>query len=168
MMTKEAFLTDISKWLYNSVCEHFSTKVHSEVFPMHIQGQDIEQDEKRKKDFFEIRTDGPHLSRLSPTRFDLEYQVNTLIHSTLDDKSFDRPYVDMGKVLPAFLSIPIYKYGGGPQDDDETLIGCLRVTKQGRKDAIRVSQFGVIDVSLGLIQATVEAHYHLEIDLKKL
>ena len=167
-MTYEDFASNIPKWLFLSVSQHFKEIVATSQFKMFVQGQAKTSSDKEQKDFFELRTDGPYLRpRKTKGFYSIEYQVNTLIQSTIDDKSFNRPYVDMGKILTAFVSIPVYRYGDGNLDD-ETFIGCLKTSKQGRLEEIRVNQFGIVDTALGLIQATIEAHYTLEIDLKKL
>ena len=167
-MTYQVFAANIPKWLFASIAEHFSNAAASPVYKMFIQGQQKTEDDSRQKDFFELRTDGPYIRpKNNRSRLNLEFQVNTLIQSTVDEHSASRPYVDTGKLLTAFVTIPIYRYGDG-NNDDQSLIGCAKVAKQGRLEEIRVNQFGVVDTALGLIQATIEAHYILEVDLKQL
>jgi len=159
------FSKNISRWLFLSVGQHFSEAVETPAFKMFIQGQQRSAEDAKLQHFCELRTDGPYLRPKSKGLYEIEYQVNTLIQTTDREQSFVGPYVDVGKVLPAFVSIPVFRYGDGNLDD-ESFIGCLKISKQGRTDEIRVDQFGIIEPALGIIQATIEAHYKLEILLK--
>lgn len=161
-MTKAQLLENLPRWLVASTHSHFETKIPQDKLKLFPEMYSKSEDERRIRDFAEFRFDGPNIRPKSPKRLDAYFEINLLIQSTMRDDNFHVPQVDIGLVLPAFTTIPIYKYGKGPLDD-QSLIGCAKITQQGRQTEVFVAQFGEIDPQLKLFQATVEAAYLLEL-----
>jgi hypothetical protein len=118
-----------------------------------------------QKDFIELRMDGPYLTELSKGYWKAYVEVNVLLQSAIDDANFHRIWTNIGIVAVAFTSIPIYKYGNGPEDDD-SLFGCMELLHDVReKQKTQISYFGKIAPSAEVQQATVEGHYELRVTI---
>jgi hypothetical protein len=140
------------------VHKHFVTKVTD--LPLFIEGQFRETNEE--KDYAEVRFDGPYAHEESRSFWVLDLEINVLVSSIPDEKDAHRIYKNVGKVAAAFERfIEVFRYGDNP-GDDSTLLGCL-IIKQSQNQTIFISHFGKIDPKVNLIQATVEAHYKMEI-----
>jgi len=147
----------IPRWILASVSKHFDARRES--LDMFIEGQ--HRDTQDKKNFIELRVDGPYFTELSKGYWRIYSEINVLVQSAMDDQNFHTIWTNIGIVAAAFTSIPVYKYGNGP-DDDGSLFGCMNLISEARgKERIQVSYFGKIAPSAELQQATVEGHYEM-------
>jgi hypothetical protein len=145
------------RWLFASVSEHFEN--NKGALTLFIEGQ--HRKTRDLKDFAELRVDGPYLTEVCKGVWRIFIEVNVLVQSAMDDANFHRIHTNVGIIVAAFTSIPVYKYGTGV-DDDESLLGCLTIVSDARgKERIQVSHFGKIDAATPLEQATVEGHYEM-------
>ena len=55
-------------------------------------------------------------------------------------------------------ALAIYRFGTGPDDDSDSLLGCL-TPRPGKNDSIRVLHFGQIETNDRLKQGMVDARY---------
>lgn len=161
-MTRAELLVHLSRWIYASSEKHFVNKIPQDRLPLFPEMYSKSEEERKLRNFCEFRLDGPRVRQRSPRYTEAYFEINILIQSTMRDSNFHIPQVDIGLVVPAFTSIPIYKYGQGSADDG-SLLSCATITPQGRQEEIIVSQFGEIDPQLKLFQATVETSYLLKI-----
>ena len=162
-MTRDELLLHLPRWLMASTHTHFETKIPQDKLKLFPEMYSKSALERGLRDFAEFRFDGPLIRPQTKNHGKAYFEINLLIQSTMRDSDFHVPQVDIGLVLPAFTAIPIYKYGNGP-DDDQSQIGCAKITRQGRTTEITVAQFGEIDPQLKLFQATVEAAYILDLN----
>lgn len=122
---------------------------------MYVEGQ--HQDPEGLDEYLEFRLDGPRIVELSKDYFRIECEINILAHLIKNDTDFHRIHRVCGIVTAAFVDIPLYRYG-----DDDSLFGCMtRIDNPGynRDNALIVAQFGQIDPTQKIEQATVEGHY---------
>lgn len=148
---------DWPRWIFASICKHFDDcKGNYDVF---IEGQYRNSD--IKKDFFELRIDGPYITEVNKNYYNLYLEVNVLVQSQMDDTNYHRIHTDVGYAASLFRNISLYKYGNGVNDTQE-LFGCLELLQdtQTRK-RVQINHFGQIDPKVRLTQATVEGHYEV-------
>lgn len=146
-----------TRWTIASIVKHFDALrqgVH-----LHVEGRERITPEPKKR--FELRIDGPYTKELSANYWQLDFEVNVLItqvRDTSDAYSMDRL---KGIVQAAFTRTIVARKLGDTPDPGDTL-GCLILRSDGR-EGIMTSEFGLIDASQGLRQATVEGHYRMEL-----
>ena len=146
-----------ARWIFASISDHFNTRRGT--MDMFIEGQ--HRDTRTKKDFFELRMDGPYYTEISKQNFKIYIEINALLQSSADDNNYHRIWTNLGLVGTMFTDIPIYKYGSGI-DDDQSYLGCLKLIQNARgRDNIQSSYFGRIEPSTPIYQATVEGHYDM-------
>jgi len=149
-----------ARWVFASVSKHFDDRrsgIH-----MFIEGQ--HRDTRELKDYFELRVDGPTLLEVSKGCWKLRVEVNILATATFDEANYHTIHTLAGIAQAAFTTIEVYKYGINIQDD-QTFLGCL-ILRQNRstRDFLELNHFGRIDVSIPLMQATVEGHYTMTLN----
>lgn len=151
----QQFELNISRWVYAST-SLFVSNVINKRLPLYLEGQ-----ERRTQDeanFLEFRLDGPFVYECTQGDYVIDFDINILVMSQIDNKDHHKLYKDCGVALECFKAIPIYKLGVASYDD-QSLIGCALITQQ--RDAIRVSHFGKLDPNKMCLQSSVEAHYNL-------
>lgn len=146
------------RWVFASVSKHIDDR--KDGLTLFIEGQ--HRDTEGLVDFLELRVDGPNFTEVSRGCFHFFVEVNILVQSAMDDSNFHRIHTDVGIAAAALTSsIPVFKYGTGV-DDDQSLLGCLRLIQDKRgREKVQVSHFGQIDPVTKLMQATVEGHYEM-------
>jgi len=157
------------RWIFSSICDHFSTQSDIELYqdhsrgdakyPLLIEGQNF--DTNRVKHFLELRVDGPVIAEISKDWFHIGLEINILVQSTMTDTDFHNIHEMVGVVAASFTAINLYKYGNG-DDDDDSYFGCLKLLqmpKATRGDNLQIRHFGQIDPRLKIQQASVEGHY---------
>ena len=152
-----------SRWIFASITKHFSDIIDLTLF---VEG--MERQTKDLKNFAEIRIDGPKSNELSADYWRLYVEINVLIQSIMDDKNLHRHWDNIGDVNMAFTRrISVHRYADADgQNGDGSHLGCFQlVTDRYDREAIVTSNFGQIDKSVRLQQATVEAHYALFLSL---
>ena len=145
---------NLPRWLFASLSTHFKENTGGVV--THIDGENRLPDQGQ--DFAEFRMDGPRITELSAGEFYVWVAVNILIQHTQKEEDFHGIQRSFGLILEAFnRQIAIFKYGNGG-DDDQSKLTCVNLVQRKPQD-IQVNNFGIIDMSLGLQQGTIEAHY---------
>jgi len=143
------------RWVFASISKHFDGKRQG--LPLFIEGQ--HRDTRSLKDFIELRMDGPQFTEISRKYWRLYFEINILVQSTIDDNNYHRIHQNVGIVAAAFSDIVLFKYGDGP-DDDQELWACAHLMQDTRKrQHLDIFHFGQIDKQCKLLQATVEGHY---------
>lgn len=141
------------RWIRVGVREHFEAAKDS-YYLLHA---GVERDAVANLDeWAELRVDGPNVYPKSG-QDELEVDINIIL-TVKPTKDIDKIYRISGVFHAAFTStIPIYKKGGGPDDDDE-LLGCLALDR-----GIKYNYFGDVDKDVRLEQASLLARYRLEL-----
>lgn len=107
----------------------------------------------------EFRMDGPNGKWLTKTEWDLFIEISLLITTMKDDKDAHLPEKYLGIAASAFTKgIKVFRFGDGPDDDPTFLEGCLTLEAEGR-EPLTLAKFGVVQVDLPVIQASVNGHY---------
>lgn len=155
---------DWPRWSIASIIKHFSDEIKSDTFPVFIEGMDRETN--KDTDFAEIRVDGPWTNEISADYWRIYCEVNILIQSVMSDSDLYLIYRHIGLVNMAFQKcISVFKYGDEPLDDG-SFLGCFKlVIDRYNREQVKTSNFGQIDKSVKLQQATVEAHYEMYLSL---
>lgn len=151
------------RWVQASVAKHFKDVANTNSY-----SSLVEEIEERTTAFqeapqrVEIRMNGPFIKEVSKDYWKFEVDANILIFSHKDG-TLDNAYTGTtiaGKMAQAAASqIPVYKYGGGV-DDDDSLIGCLNL-RRGNDESIKVHHFGEIDTVNRLIQLAVDVRLEM-------
>lgn len=146
------------RWIFASISKHFETSLSDQ--KMFIEGEI--RDTWEKKDFIELRVDGPYFQQFTKDNWRAKVEINILLQIVMTNDTH-LIHRQTGLVGSVFTLIPVYKYGNGV-DDDDSQIGCLTLIQNARSNELLViSHFGKIKPELPLLQASVEGHF--EIDL---
>lgn len=148
-----------SRWVHASIGYHFQTRFLAESLPLFIEGQ--HRDTNSEADFAELRIDGPRLTEVSKDCWLFRVEVNVLLTSVMNDSNYHRIQQSIGIAHNAYTQISVYRYGTGP-DDDQSFVGCLQLLQNlHHRDWLETNQFGQIDIKTHILQATVEGHYKM-------
>jgi hypothetical protein len=145
------------RWAWASFSKTFADYFANNSIHCFVDGDDRQTSELT--DFVEFRMDGLQVRELnSPNYYRLYLPVNILVKSTMNlERTHHFPQL-IGTTSAAFVpSIDIFKYGNGP-DDDQSLLVCMTLM-QDRLNQVRVNNFGQVDETVRVQQATVEGHY---------
>lgn len=145
-----------ARWIKSSVVQYFTTALSG--LSLYIEGRERPNPAPTK--LIELRVDGPTGKELSHNYWKLSIEINVLISCTRDSSDAYATERLIGAVQAAFAqTITVKKYGDTSPGD---YLGCLSRRDDGREGII-TSEFGLIDASQGLRQATVEGHYMMEL-----
>lgn len=147
------------RWIFASAGKHFDAR--KSTLALFIEGQHRDGFDD-KKDFAELRVDGPYFVQQSKGYWRCFTEINILVQSTMGDVNWHKIHTDTGIITAAFTEISVYKYGDGAQDDD-SLLGCMTLVDDAirGRERIQVSHFGQVATATKLMQATVEGHYEM-------
>lgn len=150
-----------NKWIVASIIKHFDDGRGT--LSMYIEGQS--RPNKNPDPFFELRLNGPTSRTASNGYHKLDVSINALlqvIKSPSDLYLIDRL---LGQLIVLFdTNICCYRYGD-QIEDDSSYLGTLVLSIdffRGR-ESIEVNKFGEIIPDEPLMQASIEAHYHIEL-----
>ncbi len=108
--------------------------------------------------------DGTCLREVSKGCWLLRVEFNILIQSTMDETNYHRIHQNVGVAAESCRkTISVWKKGNSPQDD-QSFVGCLQLLQNREtRDFVEINHFGQIDKKTLLMQASVEAHYKLQL-----
>ena len=146
------------RWIFASIAKHFETTVPA-LF-LYVEGAPRKTNDQ--EDFFEVRVDGPFYTQRTRGEWYVRVEINCLLSTTLGDKkNYQTHRVNAGLVVAGFTHvITVLKYGPDVEDD-ESQLGCLQI--DNADDKIITSHFGQIEPDVELQQATIEAHYEMDL-----
>lgn len=147
------YMTEMPKWTILSVRKQFVQR--TENIPVFFE-ETVKQNNKETL-YVELRIDGPFV-RPSGTRDEYEatIEVNALLNEQYNEKDTIRLFKLGGVVIQALVQdFCIYKLG--PEvTDDKTFWETYQLITD---DQVELSNFGQVDTTNKIYQATVEAHY---------
>lgn len=147
------------RWITASVNKHFNTAKGD--YTLYIEG-----DERVTSDegvFAELRSDGPFFKRPCKGLVYMDVEINVLIQAVMDPTDLYVGPKIAGYFAAIFTNIiRVYKYGNG-NDDDDTLLGCLRQRDDRNHNSLDIGNFGIIRQDTRITQMTIEGHYRLEL-----
>jgi len=151
-----------ARWIKASVSKHFDDR--REDLTLFIENQHRDTDEE--KDFLELRMDGPRCHEVSKDQWKIRVEINILCQSVMNDTDYHIIDDIVGIAQSACTScIPVYRYGNREGDDD-TFVGALvRQDSSEHRDFVEANRFGQIDIRTKLLQAAVEGHYVMDLQL---
>ena len=151
---------NLARWIFISVAKHFNTVVSGLSLPYFVEGVDERSDEEMRADHVELRLTGPDVLEAGGKHY-ARVTINFLCTALMDMAGADawRIVQWTGVLQNEMLApIPIYKYGTGA-DDDQSLIGCLRVDN----NRVNVYHFGQLDKDTRVRQSEVDATFSMDI-----
>jgi len=150
---------DWYRWMVASIAKHFDSFKGS--YQLYIEGDERDTDEL--KNFAELRTDGPFITRVCKQLMYLDIEVNLLVQSHMDPSDLYAGAKAVGIFARGFTNeISVFRYGNGENDDD-SLLGCLTLRTKRNEDTVDIGNFGIIHQDTRITQFTIEGHYRLEL-----
>lgn len=152
-----------NKWIFASFAKHMKAALDDVSLENFIEGQSTR--DLTAEEYVEIRIDGPYYRPHTKNDYDLQFEVNLLVQTVIEpDRNLYRHQEILGVCAQAMATrVPLYKLGPD-EADDQTKIGCATLdTQKSPRDLIKVSNFGQIEASVKLQQATVEGKYKVEL-----
>ena len=147
-----------SRWVAASCRKHFND--NRQGVTLHVEGD--ERSTADLKEHAEFRIDGPDIKNPSRGYYILDVAINILVKANMNSGNVDNMVVISGIIQAAFTeTISVFKFGNGV-DDDQTLLGCLRL-RSDDQGSILFNNFGQIDEDSRLTQATIEGRYRMEL-----
>ena len=152
---------NLSRWIFQSIAVHFKSTANGISLPYFVEGIHERSDGTMRDSHVELRVSGPEFKEVSNGEYNVKVVINFLFTKNMDERSADA--FDLiqwtGVFADAMLDpIPIYKFGTGPEDDDDVLVGCLRVHK-GKNEAVRTYHFGQLDKDTRVRMSELDAVY---------
>lgn len=143
-----------NRWIFASASTCFKDALSSSLNFV-IEGQhQLVQDT-----FVEYRSDGPKWQQRPGRRWSGKLIINLLIKCLQDQNDYHKLYRILGQVEQSFgACIQVKKYGDTIVDDNATVIGILI-----RDSELETSNFGQVDPSILLSEATVQATYKIDL-----
>lgn len=153
----------IPRWTHASIKDYL--KKNWGGAPLFVEGED---DNKPPDPFYiELRIDGPVLkAHGSKGEYIGEIEINLIITIKKDEKYVHLLQDKMGLAVQLLnRCIPVRKIGrttDAPDIDDGSVVAYLQLNPD---EQIDVSNFGQVDPILRVQQASVEAHYRMQLNL---
>lgn len=149
------------RWVVASFAKHFSTRMGG--VHLHVEGMPRQTDNKRE--WFELRVDGPFVNEQTKGRFRLDCEINILMCLVEDTTNAYRQHDLTGIAVAAFeLFVPMFQISSSyvPLTDELEPLGWMYQTK-GEKERTVVSNFGKVRHDTQIIQSSIERHYRMYI-----
>lgn len=144
------------RWAYASFSKHFADHFTANNLHLFVEGDD--RDTALREKFCEFRMDGPRIRPVGRRRWEIFVPVNILVQTSMNDTNVYQHQTNIGIAQSGFArTISIYKYGNGV-DDDQSLLVCLSLMGD-KNNPLKTNNFGQVDTTVRLQQATVEGHY---------
>ncbi len=151
-----------NKWITASIIDHFKTTLVANGLSVFVEGSHTR--DLTNTEYVEIRVNGPVSDEHTKDDFSLKMHVNLLIQVIIDPTvNLYRNEEVKGYCVAAMVTIPVYKYGSAA-GDDQSHIGCLTIVSEKPRERIQVDDFGQVETDIPLRQATVGAHYKIELE----
>lgn len=151
---------NLARWLFLSIAKHFDPVVTGIGIPYYIEGVMERSDDTMREDHIELRVTGPDIKETNG-KHEVRISINFLCTALMDMAGADtwRIVQWTGVLQNEMLQpIPIYRYGTGG-DDDQSLIGCLRVDN----NRVNVYHFGQLDKDTRVRQSEVDASFSMDV-----
>jgi len=156
-------MKNLSRWIFASAASHFAPVTASLSLPYFVEGVHERDDDTMKHSHVEMRVTGPNIKELSNGYYHVEAVINILLTSHMDMSGDGYDIIQWAGVFQDEMlpPIPIYKLGDGV-DDDDSLVGCLRI-KKNKEDSVKVYHFGQLSGVDRIRQSEVDGVYGMEL-----
>ena len=156
------------KWIWASVASKIKIVANSMNLPLLVEGIDDRQPKNVRASHAELRINGPFIYELSHNYYEVLAPINILLVDYMVGDSSDayRLQYWAGTFQATMdLPIPIYRYGQD-QEDDGTLVACLRVRKT-RDGGVRIIHFGQVarmgTLDTNIRETAIDALFYMNI-----
>jgi hypothetical protein len=158
-------MNNLPRWIFASVASHFKTIADNNNIPYFVEGIDEREPDNMRQSRVEIRVTGPKIKEVSKDYYRIEVTINFLLTYLMQMTGSDA-YEIMnwcGIFSNEMLEpIPVYRYGSGAEDDD-SLVGCLRI-KKNRTDSVKTFHFGQVHKTDRVRQSELDAVYEMDVE----
>jgi len=144
-----------ARWIQISVLEVFKAMADINNIHLFIEGQ--ERETQDYTEYIELRTDGPHIRKLSKNYYKLDFEINVLFTCHMDSTTMYGPQILAGLIEQTMQNICVYRYGDG-----DAFLGELQIVMD-KNNSVRTNQFGKIRSDTDLVQGTVEGTYKMHL-----
>ncbi len=144
-------------WVFASVCKHFTDSISG--IDVHVEGES--RSNLDKSDWCELRIDGPWIIDVSSGVVQVKSEVNVLVGTVMDDTNLYKESLNLAKIMPAFNSFKVYKYGPGDDDDGTCLGKFILEPVRDLRQRVEIARFGQLSPAVRLLQSTVEGHFQM-------
>jgi hypothetical protein len=152
----------MTRWIFASLSLNFNQAAIDANIPMFIEGQDRETADLQQ--YYEFRMNGPRFIEVNKNFWHADVEIDILCIQKRTEKNNHLIYDLCGIMFAACIpSIPVYKFGNGPDDNSTVQVGCINLTKH-LDDRILVTHLGQLGPDLVELQSSIEAYYRLELD----
>jgi len=124
--------------------------------PVYLEGD--ERTTNCEENFFEVRLDGPDLTRQTKSETEWEVTVDVLANCKIDPRDHYAVERLLGTALMAFTDTVLVKRWGDGDEDDDSSVGCFQLDGK-----ITVNKFGIVDKDTRIVQATIAATYKMSL-----
>ena len=155
----------LERWIFQSFLKHFKAKIDAAGLTFFAEG--MSGKDKAQK-WAEFRLDGPYLTQLNDTdTWRVYLEVNILVACTMNPTDILPIHRAVGKIRAAFTDVTIFKLGTTVGvDDPGAVIDCMKLVQEYKgANQLRVNHFGQVGSDKSLVQATVEGHYEVTLDV---
>jgi hypothetical protein len=156
---------NLARWIFQSIALHFQSVASGISLPYFVEGIDERSDADMRANHVELRVTGPDIKEVSKNFWDISVTINFLFTERMDLRGADAfSLIQWTGVFANTMLQPIgiYKKGTGPDDNVNTLLGCLQV-KKGRNEAVRVFHFGQLKPDVRVRMSEVDAVYGMDL-----
>lgn len=147
-------IPDLNVLIVSSVALHFMSTIKD--LETYLEG---DPHRPSSRSYAEIRYDGPIVQQLTGTHSQVNFEVNVLVTTVMEPQNGDL-YAharNVDKARNAFVDIPILRGG--------VVLDCANLKQDhSGKDFVEVRQFGQVEPSILIEQATIEGHYTVEME----
>lgn len=155
---------NLARWIFQSIAKHFVATANGISLPYFVEGIDERSEDDMRVSHVELRVTGPEVKELSNGYYHIKVVINFLFTKEMEMSGADA--FDLiqwtGVFAQAMMApIPIYKKGTG-DDDDGSLVGCLR-TGKGKNEMVRIFHFGQIKPDTRVRISEVDAVFSMDL-----
>jgi len=155
---------NLARWTFQSIVKHFVDTANGLSLPYFVEGIDERSDADMRANHVELRITGPEVKEISNGYYHVSAVINFLFTEQMDIDGADAYTIQrwVGKFASDMMEpVPIYRLGTGA-DDDQSLVGCLRVDK-GKNEKVRIFHFGQVKPDTRERLAVCDAVFSMEL-----
>lgn len=159
----------LPRWIFASIAYYFKSIADANSIPYFVEGVDEREPQDMRQSHAEMRVTGPDIKEISNGYYQVNVIVNILLTSLMEMSGVNAyQIINWSGIFAKNMQepVPIYKYGDGPEDD-QSLIGCLRV-RDGKFDSVKIWHFGQVSRTDRVRQSEVDVLYEMEVKSENL
>lgn len=144
-----------TRWVEASIAKYFDANKQN--YNLFLHG--IDDPPIGNKEGAELRINGPIAQQRTKTFWALDFTVNLLVQSKINDQNAYEHQDVVGFFTNLFVpSISVFKLGKNPEIDTQEFLACLEQTED-----IEALAFGQISPEIRVLQSTLVCQYRVEL-----